>query len=100
MMARALYALAAAAKRVRNILSQAGSKGIDFASGTVDAGLLREAAERDLHEQMGEVDRSAAEKAARDDHGGALSAIATIRPAEQGAPVPEKLVGSVKGRGI
>lgn len=74
-------ALAAAAKRVRNILSQAAEKGIDFAKGTVDDGLLREAAERDLHRLMAEVDRLAGEKAGRDDHGGALSAIASIRPA-------------------
>ncbi|HXI02822.1 MAG TPA: DALR anticodon-binding domain-containing protein, partial [Candidatus Saccharimonadales bacterium] len=73
-------ALAAAAKRVRNILAQAAAKGIETGSG-VDAGLLKERAETMLHEEIERVDSRAAASAGREDYAEALSAIAGLRPA-------------------
>jgi glycyl-tRNA synthetase beta chain len=73
-------ALAAAAKRVRNILTQAAEKGIDFAGGTVSEGLLRQEAEQALHGEMQRTSAEAAELAEKDDFMGALAAIAGVRP--------------------
>lgn len=73
-------ALAAAAKRVRNILAQAREKGIDFASDSVSDGLLVHDAEKALHQEMTRLSLRASDLAGKEDHGGALSVIAGIRP--------------------
>ncbi len=73
-------ALAAAAKRVRNILAQAGAKGMGVDGSALVPSRLAAGAEADLFEAMrraaGEVD----DLAAREDHRGALCAIAALRP--------------------
>ncbi len=68
--------LAASFKRIRNILRQA-----HWQSGTVDASLLEESAERELHAALERVLARVAELRRRDDYIQALSAIATLRPA-------------------
>ncbi len=68
--------LAASFKRIRNILRQA-----HWHSGAVDAALLKESAERELHAALERVLARVAELRRRDDYIQALSAIATLRPA-------------------
>jgi glycyl-tRNA synthetase beta chain len=74
-------ALAAAAKRVRNILAQAAEKGQDAAGARLDPARLSKGAEAALHEAMREARSRAESLASRDDHRGALSAIAALRGA-------------------
>jgi glycyl-tRNA synthetase beta chain len=74
-------ALAAAAKRVRNILSQASEKGMAAGEGSVESSSLRERAEEGLHREMARVRKEATARSESHDHRGALSAIASLRPA-------------------
>jgi glycyl-tRNA synthetase beta chain len=73
-------ALAAAAKRVRNILTQAAGKGLDVETQELRQGLFKTPQERKLYDDMCRVDSEADRHAARDDHLGALTAIASLRP--------------------
>ncbi len=65
--------LAAAFKRIQNILKQAG---IQPASGPIQEALLENGAERDLYERFGTL----REEIAKADYPAALEAIASIRP--------------------
>ena len=73
-------ALAAAAKRVRNILAQAAEKGIQVGERALDPARLGHATERALFEAMREAGREAEALSARGDDRGALSMIASVRP--------------------
>ena len=74
-------ALAAAAKRVRNILGQASAKGMEVGAGDLSPSRLSSGAERGLHDAMGTAAAEAERLAGREDHRGALSRIASLRPA-------------------
>ncbi len=74
-------ALAAAAKRVRKILAQAEEKGIRPRGEGAAESLFREPAEKHLHREILRAGAEATSLAERDDHVGALSAIASLRPA-------------------
>jgi glycyl-tRNA synthetase beta chain len=68
--------LAASFKRIRNILRQA-----HWESGAVDASLVEEGPERELHAAMSRVLERVAELRRGDDYIQALTAISTLRPA-------------------
>jgi glycyl-tRNA synthetase beta chain len=68
--------LAAANKRIRNILRQAGD---DATSADVDTRLLAEPAERDLAQAIAAADRDVRPLLARDDYMAALSVLAALR---------------------
>jgi glycyl-tRNA synthetase beta chain len=73
-------ALAVAAKRVRNILTQAAGKGMKVDAGSLDPAQLGAGAERTLFDAMGRVGAEADSLATGDNHLEALSAIASLRP--------------------
>src|SRR5262249_18406423 len=73
-------ALAAAAKRVRNILAQAAEKGLGNPDAGVDPAVLKAGVESDLRRAM-ERSRGEAERlGGRGDFKGALTAVAALRP--------------------
>jgi len=74
-------ALAAAAKRVRNILAQAAEKGIRIAGPRAETSRLQAGSESDLHAAMSRARADAERLASGDDYRGALSAVASLRPA-------------------
>jgi glycyl-tRNA synthetase beta chain len=67
--------LAAANKRIRNILRKA-----EFAAGAVDAALLREDAERALHGALGRIRAEVDAKAAAGEYTESLRLLARVRP--------------------
>jgi glycyl-tRNA synthetase beta chain len=67
--------LAAANKRVRNILRKA-----EFASGGADPALLQEAAEQALHAALGRIRADVEARAAAGDYAGSLRLLARVRP--------------------
>jgi len=73
-------ALAAAAKRVRNILAQAHEKKIFDPSVELDAARLEAGAEADLHGALGRARGRAADLARAGEYAPALRAIASLRP--------------------
>lgn len=74
-------ALAASAKRVRNILAQAAEKGQDASAARLDPARLSKGSEAALHEAMRAARKRAETLASGGDHRGALSAIAALRGA-------------------
>jgi glycyl-tRNA synthetase beta chain len=72
-------ALAVSAKRIRNILAQACDKGM-ATDGSVKAGLLRDAEEKDLHGAVGRVREGIERQVAAGDYVAALRSIASLRP--------------------
>ncbi|MFQ5718019.1 MAG: glycine--tRNA ligase subunit beta [Acidobacteriota bacterium] len=73
-------ALAAASKRIRNILEQARAAGTDVPAATVDESLLDADVEKELHAAaVAAADRVRRADAARDERA-ALAAIASLRP--------------------
>jgi glycyl-tRNA synthetase beta chain len=74
-------AVAAAAKRVRNILSQARERGAAVDAPPCDEKLIAAGAESSLRAAMESASARVSEAAARADHERALSAIASLRPA-------------------
>lgn len=74
-------ALAAAAKRVRNILDQARERGEAIDGASPDLAVLQAAEERDLHEAIGICQQQAAQARDSKRYEDALSAIAALRPA-------------------
>lgn len=77
--AATFLAVAAAFKRMRNILEQAEERHEEVSSG-VDAGLLKDDAERALNETGAKVASEVEKLAARREYGPALTAIAGLRP--------------------
>jgi glycyl-tRNA synthetase beta chain len=73
-------ALSVAAKRIRNILLKSASAA-DWQAGEVDAALLNEAQEKELHEAYGRVAVEAQRLSAAHAYGRALEVISTLRPA-------------------
>ncbi|MBI3450988.1 MAG: glycine--tRNA ligase subunit beta [Acidobacteria bacterium] len=73
-------ALAAAAKRVRNILAQAKEKNLFDADAALDAARLQPGAETELHGALVRARGRASELAGTGDHAAALKAIASLRP--------------------
>ena len=74
-------ALAASAKRIRNILAQAREKGLlDGDVIPVDAGLLSDAEEKDLHAAVGRTAEIVASRIAKGDWEAVWKAIASLRP--------------------
>ncbi len=73
-------ALAAAAKRVRNILAQAAGKGMKVDAGDLDPAQLGAGAEKALFDAMFLVGAEADSLVEGDNHLEALSAIASLRP--------------------
>jgi len=73
-------ALAAAAKRVRNILAQATEKGMRTPGARVDPRGLKAGVERDLQEAIERSRSETGKLAERGDFKGALSAVAALRP--------------------
>ncbi|HEY3176104.1 MAG TPA: glycine--tRNA ligase subunit beta [Candidatus Polarisedimenticolia bacterium] len=72
-------ALAASAKRIRNILAQARDKGL-ATDGPIAAGLLRDKEEKDLHGAVGRVREGLERQVAAGDYVSALRSIASLRP--------------------
>ncbi|OFV95676.1 MAG: glycine--tRNA ligase subunit beta [Acidobacteria bacterium RIFCSPLOWO2_12_FULL_54_10] len=72
--------LAAAFKRMKNILQQA-SQAHGFSGGKVNENLLREIQEKELHDNFKDVSQRAANAKAADNYFAALEAIAALRPA-------------------
>ncbi len=72
-------ALAGASKRIRNILAQAAERG-DAAEPAQRSECLALAAEQDLAENLGRAGQNVADCSGRGDHGGALRALAELRP--------------------
>lgn len=72
--------LAAAFKRMKNILQQA-SKAQDISGGRVNENLLQEIEEKELYENFKDVSQRAANAKAADNYFAALEAIASLRPA-------------------
>jgi glycyl-tRNA synthetase beta chain len=77
--AATFLAVAAAFKRMRNILEQAEDRSEEFAA-EVDASLLRDEAERALNETGAMIAEDVQSLAARREYGPALIAIAGLRP--------------------
>jgi len=77
--AATFLAVAAAFKRMRNILQQAEERNEEFAD-EVDAGLLKDEAERALHETGAKVAAEVEHLAAKREYRPALTAIAEMRP--------------------
>jgi len=73
-------ALAASAKRIRNILAQARDKGIHHDSAGVSPKLLRESEEKDLHGALDRVGSQVEKEIAKGTYKPALRAIASLRP--------------------
>jgi glycyl-tRNA synthetase beta chain len=73
-------ALAASAKRIRNILSQARDKGLHRDGAAVSPKLLKESEERDLHGAVARVAAEVETGVARGSYKPALLAIASLRP--------------------
>ncbi len=76
----AFDALATSAKRIRNILAQAGGKGAVPRESEVDASLLAEPEEAALHEAVIRARGAVESEAARGGYEAALGAIAALRP--------------------
>ncbi len=73
-------ALAAASKRIRNILGQAAERHGIVDEDRVDADRLEDPAERELHAAARRAAEVVEEAAARRDHAAALAAVAALRP--------------------
>ncbi|MGH9870606.1 MAG: glycine--tRNA ligase subunit beta [Candidatus Polarisedimenticolia bacterium] len=73
-------ALATSAKRIRNILAQAGQKGIALDGAVVEAGRMTDAEERDLHAAVTRVGTALEQRIAEGDYEQALRDIASLRP--------------------
>jgi glycyl-tRNA synthetase beta chain len=77
-------ALAAASKRIRNILTQAEARHGPLGDAVVDTGRFDEPAERALHEAASAAAIAVEEATARRDHDAVLAAIAALRPQVDG----------------
>jgi glycyl-tRNA synthetase beta chain len=77
-------AIAAASKRIRNILTQADSLHGTLGELAVDPARFQEPAEGALHEAAARAARSVEKAAARKDHAGALASVAALRPEVDG----------------
>ncbi|MCZ6650856.1 MAG: glycine--tRNA ligase subunit beta [Acidobacteria bacterium] len=72
-------ALAAASKRIRNILSKAEENGVEIPA-EVNPELLEDEAEKELHAAAARVGAQAAADAASGNHAAVLAAVAALRP--------------------
>ncbi len=73
-------ALATSAKRIRNILSQAREKGLVVDGAPIDARLLADAEEKDLHMALGRTAETVRQRIAAGDWEAVWKAIASLRP--------------------